>query len=137
MALCKFSPANEILADCQGFELRGHRSHLRQWFIIPHKYILRNPIKNLWILFRDIHEIRSLTVSFNSFVRLSSGQSIRWAAVSCHPQLGHLLSGYWSPEYRPTWTLVPQNPECCFDRQILNISALFFRARSRWSQSTE
>ena len=59
-----------------------------------------------------------------------------WSAVSLRPQLGHFSSGHSSPEYLPTWTLVPQKPECCFERHVLYMSDFDDMARSRCSQST-
>ena len=58
------------------------------------------------------------------------------SVVSLCPQFGHFSSGQLRPEYFPTWTLVPQNPECCFDRHILYMSDFDDMARSRCSQST-
>ncbi len=58
------------------------------------------------------------------------------SAVSLRPQVGQFLSGHSWPEYFPTWTLVLQNPVCCFDHHILYMSNLDAMARSRCSQST-
>ena len=59
-----------------------------------------------------------------------------WSAVSLRPQFGHFSSGHSSPEYLPTWTLVPQKPECCFERHVLYMSDFDDMAMSRCSQST-
>ncbi len=58
------------------------------------------------------------------------------SAVSLRPQFRHFSSGQSRPEYFPTWILVPQKPECCFDLHILYKSDFDDMARSRCSQST-
>ena len=44
---------------------------------------------------------------------------MRCIAVSLRLQFKHHSSGQESPEKRPTWTLVPQNPKFCLDLQNL------------------
>ena len=82
------------------------------------------------------HLLSLSTFSMSSRVLSSSGHNMRCAAVSRLPQFGHRSSGCVSPVYIPTLTRVPQNPDVCFERQTLYMSALFFRASSRFSQST-
>jgi hypothetical protein len=58
------------------------------------------------------------------------------AAVSLRPQFEHFSSGHSSPEFFPTWTLVPQKPVCCLDLHILYMLDFDDMARLRCSQST-
>jgi len=58
------------------------------------------------------------------------------SAISLRPQFGHFSSGQSRPEYFPTWTLVLQKPECCFDLHILYMLDFVDMAKSRCSQST-
>ncbi len=83
-----------------------------------------------------IHLTSSSTFSSRSRVLSLSGHNIKCAAVSRLPQFGQSLSGSNSPEYIPTLTRVPQNPDVCLDRHTLYMSDLFFIAWSRCSQST-
>jgi len=84
------------------------------------------------------HFPSSSALSMSNWVLPSLGQSRRCAAVSRLLQLGHWSSYPGIPEYRyrPTWTLVLQKPEFCFDLQILYMSGFVFIASSRCSQST-
>ncbi len=82
------------------------------------------------------HMLSLSTFSIRSLVLSLSGHSIRCAAVSHLPQFEHHLSGDTSPEYLPTLTWVPQNPDVCLECQTLYMSGLFFRASSRCSQLT-
>ena len=82
------------------------------------------------------HMLSLSTFSIRSLVLSLSGHSIRCAAVSRLPQMGQRLSGNATPEYFPTLTQVPQNPDVCLDCQTLYMPGLFFSASSRCSQST-
>ena len=97
--------------------------------------ILHN-ISEFVLLSCAIYFVNSLTISVSNFVRSLSGQSMRCIAVSLWPQFVHCSSRQESPEKWPTWTLVPQYPKFCLDLQILYMSVLFLRAKSRCSQST-
>jgi hypothetical protein len=68
------------------------------------------------------HLLSSSTFFISSLVLSSSGHSIRCAAVSHLPQVGHHLSGDTSSEYFPTLTHVPQNPDVCLELQTLYMS---------------
>ncbi len=139
VALREFPPSDEVLTGRQRLELRRHEAHRRKWSVTPHEDVFWYPIQNFWIslVIKEHPCLRSATFSLSSCVRPSSGHSIRWATVSLRPQFGQLSSGESSPDYHPTCTLEPQSPECCFGLQILYISFLFLRARSKCSQSTE
>jgi hypothetical protein len=82
------------------------------------------------------HMLSLSTFSIRSLILSLSGHSIRCVAISCLPQFGHRSSGDTFPEYLPTLTQVPQNPDVCLECQTLYMLGLFFRASSRCSQST-